>query len=83
MFCIFFLLLVIVLTVSHDNHITVTSAIFIQKPQGSWRASAAFDLNLSLRFSFFSLPQYRQQMYLNKEEGVWHLGTVLELETVN
>lgn len=70
MFCIFFLLLVIVLTVSHDNHITVTPAIFIQKPQGSWRVSAAFDLDLSLRFSFFSLPQYRQQIHLNKDGSV-------------
>lgn len=80
---VFSVLLVIVLTVSLDNHITVTLAIFIRKPQGSWGVSAAFDLDLSLRFSFLSLPQYRQQIYLNKEEGVWHLGTVLESETVN
>lgn len=83
MFCTFSLLLVLVLTVSHDNHITVTPAIFIQKPQGSWRVSATFDLDLRQRFSFFSLTQYRQQICLNKEKGVWHLGMVLESETVN
>lgn len=83
-FCISSLLWVIVLTLSHNKHVTVTPAIFIQKPQGTWRVSAAFDLDLSLTFSFSSLIQFWQQLYLCKEKGVWHLGTgCQESETVD
>lgn len=72
----------IVLTHSHNKHITVTPAIFIQIPQESLRVSAAFDPDLSLTCNFSSQIQYRQQVYLCKKKGVWHLGAGCQSQKV-